>query len=67
LTCSFAGDTSTVFCTAAVDALASALGSSVTATPHSLQKRAEGLRVVPQDLHNIVSVINSVYNIATKQ
>ncbi len=67
LTCSFAGDDSTAVCTAAVDALSSTLGSSVTAAPHSLQKRAEGLKVVPQDLHNFVSVINSVYNIATKQ
>ncbi|MGZ5539108.1 MAG: hypothetical protein ACXWEQ_02170, partial [Halobacteriota archaeon] len=60
LTCSVPVCDSTAVSTGAVDTLSSTLGCSITAIPHSLQKRAVGLKVVPQDLHNIVSVINSV-------
>jgi hypothetical protein len=71
LTSSFAVDGSAAvsaaaFSTAAVDALSSTLSGFSTGVPHSLQKLAVGLKGAPQDLHNFISVINSVYIIATK-
>jgi len=57
---SLTGGDSTGVMTGAGTVLSSTLLGFGTAVPHSLQKFAVGLKGVPQDLHNFVSVINSV-------